>query len=324
MAALENGNCQNCRSVGLLKKENTKLKSMIENMKNWFRNLPAEWELKIEEDGDTTGTTDGCQDVNEERPEELNQEEAGDPLDEHQDHVKEECLDVPIQIVGNVQLDPTKEEFQEVPVLFEEEVEEPVPTSSRKRKLNKKYLDFDEDSKKPKDKGFMYTCDLCDVCCTSQSSLSKHKERKHKNNPLKEHKCDQCDYSAKQWTALSHHKNSKHLGIRYECDVCGFAAVTKSQLRVHKETKHEGTKYFCDKCEYSAPRQGDLHQHKQSKHEGIRHLCDQCSSSYATRGDLKKHKQRVHEGVTFSCDECAFVSSFPESVRRHKKTEHKF
>jgi len=80
---------------------------MVANMKTWLRNIPSEWELKIE---DYENTMVNFQDDIDEKPVVSLEEEEADPLGDV-DHVNNSDIDI----------DPVKEECLQVPVQFEME-----------------------------------------------------------------------------------------------------------------------------------------------------------------------------------------------------------
>ncbi|CAL7933995.1 unnamed protein product [Xylocopa violacea] len=79
-----------------------------------------------------------------------------------------------------------------------------------------------------------FKCNLCGETCKSQTSLSYHKERKHKPTA----RCSICEKSFSRTSFYQHVLT--HAGIRpYKCDVCGEDFTQRSSVLRHRKT-HPG------------------------------------------------------------------------------------
>ncbi|KYO22867.1 hypothetical protein Y1Q_0003332 [Alligator mississippiensis] len=95
------------------------------------------------------------------------------------------------------------------------------------------------------------TCPLCDLVCTSVSSVKVHIRFRHCDEcPFH---CDHCESSSKNAYDLQKHVETHHESDAYSCDMegCIFTARTLQTLRHHYKRAHvNGTqKYKCHICQ---------------------------------------------------------------------------
>ncbi|XP_035171740.1 histone H4 transcription factor-like isoform X3 [Oxyura jamaicensis] len=96
------------------------------------------------------------------------------------------------------------------------------------------------------------TCPLCDVVCTSVSSLKAHTRYRHCDE--RPFHCHLCDSSFKNAYDLHKHVETHNDSDAYSCDVegCGFTSRTLQSLKQHYKRAHVSNgvlKYKCHICQ---------------------------------------------------------------------------
>ncbi|XP_074428660.1 histone H4 transcription factor-like [Larus michahellis] len=132
------------------------------------------------------------------------------------------------------------------------------------------------------------TCALCDMVCTSVSSLKAHIRFRHCNE--RPFHCHLCDGSFKNTYDLHKHVETHNDSDAYSCDVegCGFTSRTLQTLRQHYKRVHVSNGILKYKC----------------------HICQKCFSwSYTLTLHLRKaHKLRSHSRFRYKEDDEGHMS----------------
>ncbi|XP_009702610.1 PREDICTED: histone H4 transcription factor-like, partial [Cariama cristata] len=132
------------------------------------------------------------------------------------------------------------------------------------------------------------TCALCDMVCTSVSSLKAHIRFRHCNE--RPFCCHLCDRSFKNVYDLRKHVETHNDSDAYSCDVegCGFISRTSRTLRQHHKRAHVSNGILKYKC----------------------HICQKCFSwSYTLTLHLRKaHKLSSHSRFRYKEDDEGHMS----------------
>ncbi|XP_061309513.1 histone H4 transcription factor-like [Pezoporus flaviventris] len=132
------------------------------------------------------------------------------------------------------------------------------------------------------------TCALCDMVCTSVSSLKAHTRFRHCNE--RPFHCHLCDRSFKNAYDLHKHVETHNDSDAYSCDVegCGFISRTLQTLKQHYKRVHVSNGTLKYKC----------------------HICQKCFSwSYTLTLHLRKaHKLRSHSRFRYKEDDEGHMS----------------
>ncbi|XP_074940234.1 histone H4 transcription factor-like [Phalacrocorax aristotelis] len=132
------------------------------------------------------------------------------------------------------------------------------------------------------------TCALCDMVCTSVSSLKAHIRFRHCNE--RPFHCHLCDSSFKNAYDLHKHVETHNDSDAYSCDVegCGFTSRTLQTLRQHYKRVHVSDGILKYKC----------------------HICQKCFSwSYTLTLHLRKaHKLSSHSRFRYKDDDEGHMS----------------
>lgn len=114
-------------------------------------------------------------------------------------------------------------------------------------------------------------CPLCDMTCTSLSTLKIHIKFRH---------CDErpfpCDFCESRWLARAcvmstydWSTENKNMPLILYCVCCCFSFKNQHDLRRHMETHNEGAAYHCtvEGCGYSSRMAHTMNQHYKRVHE---------------------------------------------------------
>ncbi|XP_071376755.1 histone H4 transcription factor [Centroberyx affinis] len=115
-----------------------------------------------------------------------------------------------------------------------------------------------------------YKCPLCDMTCTSPSSLRNHIKFRHSNE--KPYSCEYCEYSCKNLVDLRKHLDTHSSEPAYRCDFpgCDFSSRTLRTMKIHHKREHEGdfaARYKCHVCDQCFTRGNNLTVHLRKKHQ---------------------------------------------------------
>ena len=173
--------------------------------------------------------------------------------------------------------------------------------------------------------GKRYICDQCSEEYASSTSLKRHIETTHTNNPgnsgeAKPEKfvCEECnaEFGSSRYYIIHYRKIHKSLPKefkdhkQYICDKCPDVFLSEQTLRQHTLRIHTSDAV---KKLYSSPR----------RKEKWKSDCPYCKKTFFSHSNFQEHVKSVHENNTpFSCAECPRKFALPRSLRKHKELVH--
>jgi len=189
------------------------LQKMIEDMKSWIKEIPAELRNQLENEGV-------------EDPEELEMSQQPEydciKLEDTHDEMeqKEDDETTPENnSTGKIRI-PRISNFYFPP-------KEVKPQSCPNPLLADNSSDVMQNGR--------YPCNICEQTFSTNYRRKHHIKTKHMGE---RHLCDQCEYSTTRNAYLKAHKNAKHLGLRFPCDICEKTYENNSYLKRHIRKKH--------------------------------------------------------------------------------------
>ena len=126
----------------------------------------------------------------------------------------------------------------------------------------------------------------CEICKLPifQSSLMKHKKRRHKNMTLpkqrlmKNQKCELCNQTFATLESLKKHKTIHTIRTsEFKCSMCENRFLSQRNLQSHMITHTSEKPFQCDECSKTFNNHGSLLKHKESQHKETRINCDNCN-----------------------------------------------
>jgi len=233
-----------------------KLQKMIEDMRSWLKEFPAELRDQMEKEGEEDP---GEEDPSEEDPGaedpgelEMNQEQESDCIElEDTDDEMEQKEDKEEDRRNGL---PDKQKRNENPGKVENIDETPVLNSMGKIRIDR--ISYYSPKKKMKNQPSPNPI-LVENGYQLQSSVIKQNGR---------YPCDVCEKTFAKNYHRKHHIKTQHLGVRYLCNQCEFSSSSNSNLTAHKNNKHSGLRFPCDQCEVTLNDKRSLKQHMMLLH----------------------------------------------------------
>ncbi|TRY93943.1 hypothetical protein DNTS_025226 [Danionella cerebrum] len=136
------------------------------------------------------------------------------------------------------------------------------PTCGCMFSSNTKFFDHIQRQAEPEDS---LTCEHCDKAFSNERLLRDH-VRQHVNHI----KCPLCDMTCTSLSTLKIHIKFRHCDERpFPCDFCESSFKNQHDLRRHMETHNEGAAYHCnvEGCGYSSRMAHTMSQHYKRMHE---------------------------------------------------------
>ncbi|XP_007904889.1 histone H4 transcription factor [Callorhinchus milii] len=141
-----------------------------------------------------------------------------------------------------------------------------------------------------------FPCQHCDKHFANERLL-----RDHVRNHVNQFKCPLCDMTCTTFSSLRTHIKFRHCDERpYPCDFCENSFKNLYDLRKHIETHSDEPTYHCSSegCEFTARTVQTLKQHYRKVHEGEtkpRYKCHICDKCFAWAYTLTMHLRRSHQ-----------------------------
>uniref|UniRef100_A0A8D8ADP9 Gastrula zinc finger protein xFG20-1 n=1 Tax=Culex pipiens TaxID=7175 RepID=A0A8D8ADP9_CULPI len=186
------------------------------------------------------------------------------------------------------------------------------------------------------EKGYTFTCKLCERTFAKKCNLEKHQcsfyNGQPKANPNSTPStssdslfCTLCDRKFTSISGLKYHLK-RHTDVKaFPCLYCNQKFTANSNLNAHIRNVHSESKnHVCPHCELRFAGKDHLTKHIRSRHEKDRAFaCSECSKSYFQKSHLNDHVAAVHSGYkAFSCEQCGASYSGKGSLRRHVAKAH--
>ncbi|XP_073946347.1 uncharacterized protein isoform X2 [Choristoneura fumiferana] len=151
-------------------------------------------------------------------------------------------------------------------------------------------------------------CDLCGEIFTTSDQLGYHKQKKHKDHPVK---CPTCDRTCSSEYYLKRHIKRKHTDKKdFVCAICGRCFAFKGELSSHYKSVHvkktgPPKMFSCKICGKTYKCRKSVVVHERAIHTGERPaVCTICNTSFTHEDYLRDH-MRLHTGETpFKCPIC--------------------
>ncbi|XP_067897334.1 histone H4 transcription factor-like isoform X4 [Heterodontus francisci] len=141
-----------------------------------------------------------------------------------------------------------------------------------------------------------FPCQHCDKQFANERLL-----RDHVRNHVNQFKCPLCDMTCTTFSSLRTHIKFRHCDERpYGCDFCENSFKNLYDLRKHIETHNDEPTYRCssDGCNFSARSVQTLKQHYRRIHEGEtkpRYKCHICAKCFSWAYTLTMHLRKTHQ-----------------------------
>ncbi|XP_048459291.1 histone H4 transcription factor-like [Rhincodon typus] len=141
-----------------------------------------------------------------------------------------------------------------------------------------------------------FPCQHCDKQFANERLL-----RDHVRNHVNQFKCPLCDMTCTTFSSLRTHIKFRHCDERpYACDFCENTFKNLYDLRKHIETHNDEPTYRCssDGCNFSARSVQTLKQHYRRIHEGEtkpRYKCHICAKCFSWAYTLTMHLRKMHQ-----------------------------
>ncbi|KAI5098779.1 MBD2 (methyl-CpG-binding protein)-interacting zinc finger protein, partial [Silurus meridionalis] len=167
------------------------------------------------------------------------------------------------------------------------------PTCGCMFSSNTKFFDHIQRQAEPEDS---LTCAHCDKGFANERLLRDH-VRQHVNHI----KCPLCDMTCTSLSTLKIHIKFRHCDERpFPCDFCESSFKNQHDLRKHMETHNEGAAYHCtmEGCGYSSRMAHTMKQHFKRVHEGnmvSRYKCHLCDKNFSWCYTLTLHLRKKHQ-----------------------------
>ncbi|XP_057207649.1 histone H4 transcription factor [Triplophysa rosa] len=167
------------------------------------------------------------------------------------------------------------------------------PTCGCMFSSNTKFFDHIQRQAEPEDS---LTCGHCDKAFANERLLRDH-VRQHVNHI----KCPLCDMTCTSLSTLKIHIKFRHCDERpFPCDFCESSFKNQHDLRRHMETHNEGAAYHCTVvgCEYSSRMAHTMNQHYKRVHEDNmvpRYKCHLCDKTFSWCYTLTLHLRKNHQ-----------------------------
>ncbi|XP_076832314.1 histone H4 transcription factor isoform X1 [Brachyhypopomus gauderio] len=167
------------------------------------------------------------------------------------------------------------------------------PTCGCMFSSNTKFFDHIQRQAEPEES---LTCGHCDKGFANERLLRDH-VRQHVNHI----KCPLCDMTCTSLSTLKIHIKFRHCDERpFPCDFCESSFKNQHDLRKHMETHNEGAAYHCtvQGCGYSSRMAHSMNQHYKRVHEGnmvSRYKCHLCDKNFSWCYTLTLHLRKKHQ-----------------------------
>ncbi|XP_059370526.1 histone H4 transcription factor-like isoform X1 [Carassius carassius] len=168
------------------------------------------------------------------------------------------------------------------------------PTCGCMFSSNTKFFDHIQRQAEPEDS---LTCGHCDKAFANERLLRDH-VRQHVNHI----KCPLCDMTCTSLSTLKIHIKFRHCDERpFPCDFCESSFKNQHDLRRHMETHNEGAAYHCtvEGCGYSSRMAHTMSQHFKRVHEQNdmvpRYKCHLCDKTFSWCYTLTLHLRKKHQ-----------------------------
>ncbi|GCB61109.1 hypothetical protein scyTo_0011254, partial [Scyliorhinus torazame] len=141
-----------------------------------------------------------------------------------------------------------------------------------------------------------FPCQHCDKQFANERLL-----RDHVRNHVNQFKCPLCDMTCTTFSSLRTHIKFRHCDERpYGCDFCENSFKNLYDLRKHIETHNDEPTCRCssDGCNFSARSVQTLKQHHRRIHEGEtkpRYKCHICAKCFSWAYTLTMHLRKMHQ-----------------------------
>lgn len=162
-------------------------------------------------------------------------------------------------------------------------------------------------------------------CLIMQGNATQHSEKSGKartsNKPHKGERfiCETCGKEFQRSDLLTDHVKIHRRQKLYACDQCEMKFAKPSYLKIHLR-RHAGDRPFpCDQCEKRFFDIYDLRVH-QRDHTGERpYMCSECGKGFKRIYILNKHKRTHSKEKPFQCSVCGKAYKYGYSYRLHMK-----
>eukprot|EP01083_Nonionella_stella_P058225 152585_1 len=178
-------------------------------------------------------------------------------------------------------------------------------------------------SVKPNASTRRYSCHLCDVSYTTQSSLCRHNRNNHSqlSDDDGDFVCGLCANSDYEQSSLSR--------IKLQCDICGKCFKNAAGLGSHKVCCRERASHSsdspwkCDICDRVFQMRYTLARHKTTHSDDRPFRCEYCQKGFTRHPYLMQHIIRVHKKNPWKCDQCDQAFRIKKELKEHVELDHK-
>lgn len=161
-----------------------------------------------------------------------------------------------------------------------------------------------------------YVCKLCNIRYETQSSLTRHVNKKHKQANYPVHESFQCELSDKRFKSnrrLLYHVRYNHLRRRLKCDEFGDFFVEKLYLGRHKGSVHsEERPFHCETYGKGFTRKWYMEHHIRDqaspggegcmkRQKDNRFQCEKCGEEFTKKQNKERHVQEQASPDGGSC-----------------------
>ena len=144
-----------------------------------------------------------------------------------------------------------------------------------------------------------YSCIICDSCYTTLSSLNRHLNDKHKNRHIDKsnYKCSICNNNYVSPRGLNRHMNIKHKNsidkkFNHKCNNCGNMYTSLIGLNIHLKAKHNISSKSSNQSKKDMPTIEVL------KFKNDIYRCTKCDNEFIYKTGLDNHMIWVHGPAT--------------------------
>ena len=171
-----------------------------------------------------------------------------------------------------------------------------------------------------------FQCSQCSKRCGGKNELEKHMKT-HDTESFFKSVCSFCEKKYKSEDSLNNHIKRSHTKEKiHKCSSCPKKFPYESELKYHQashETKPLEEYLDCDECPKKLKNKDTLNIHK-LRHSGIKpYRCDFCEKKFRQSAHKRTHQKNVHMASgdkPFKCNQCPRL--FGDSGHRNKHQKY--